>query len=235
MRRSTMTDDSLQAQGRRAGQPMRRTALACLAFVLLAYAAAHWLTRDFQVWTAEGARRLEVALHPVPAPYIAMDGPGLQGQTLQQVLSDEHAVTIVDFMYTRCITVCVALGSAFQQMQTAIGRGRQEAPGTAPLRLMSISFDPAHDEPAVLARYAESLHADSRVWRFARVARAADAQPLLAHYQVTVIADGLGGYEHNAALLVVDTDGRLVRVFEYAEPNAALDYARFVAGRRAPP
>ncbi|WP_372525687.1 SCO family protein [Piscinibacter sp.] len=213
---------------------MRRTSFACLALVLLAYAAAHWLTRDFQVWTAEGARRLEVALHPVPAPRIAMDGPGLQGQTLQQVLLDEHAVTIVDFMYTRCITVCVALGSAFQQMQTAIAQGGQ-APGAAPLRLMSISFDPAHDEPAVLARFAESLHADSRVWSFARVAHAADAQPLLAYYQVTVIADGMGGYEHNAALLVVDTDGRLVRVFEYAELVAALDYARFLAGRRAPP
>jgi protein SCO1/2 len=213
---------------------MRRTSLACLAFVLLAYAAAHWLTRDFQVWTAEGARRLEVALHPVPAPRIAMDGPGLQGKTLQQVLLDEHAVTIVDFMYTRCLTVCVALGSTFQQMQTAIAQGSQ-APGAAPLRLMSISFDPAHDGPAVLARYAESLHADSRVWRFARVAHAADAQPLLADYQVTVIADGLGGYEHNAALLVVDTDGRLVRVFEYAELDAALDYARFLAERRAPP
>lgn len=210
---------------------MRRTALACTVLVLLAYAAAHWLTHDFQVWTAEGARRLEVALYPVPAPHIAMDGPGMQQRTLRQILTDERAVTIVDFIYTRCITVCLTLGSAFQQMQAAIVQGGQ-APGAAPLRLLSISFDPAHDAPAVLGKYAASLQADPRVWRFVRAARAADAQPLLERYQVTVIPDGLGGYEHNAALLVVDTAGRLVRVFDYAELDAALAYARFLASSR---
>jgi protein SCO1/2 len=208
---------------------MRRTALACAVLVLLAYAAAHWLTHGFQIWTAEGARRLEVALHPVPAPHIVMDGPGMRQRTLQQILTDERAVTIVDFMYTRCVTVCLALGSVFQQMQAAIVRDGQ-APGAAPLRLLSISFDAAHDAPAVLGKYAENLHADPRVWRFVRAARAADAQPLLDLYQVTVIPDGLGGYEHNAALLVVDAAGRLVRVFDYVELDAALAYARFLAG-----
>ncbi len=210
---------------------MRRTALACAVLVLLAYAAAYRLTHDFQIWTAEGARRLEVALHPVPAPHIVMDGPGMSQRTLQQILTDERAVTIVDFMYTRCMTVCLALGSTFQQMQAAIVQDGQ-TPGAAPLRLLSISFDAAHDAPAVLGKYAESLHADPRVWRFARAARAADAQPLLDRYQVTVIPDGLGGYEHNAALLVVDAAGRLVRVFDYAERDAALAYARFLAGLR---
>jgi protein SCO1/2 len=210
---------------------MRRTVLACAVLVLLAYATAHWLTHNFQIWTAEGARRLEVALHPVPAPHIAMDSPGMRQRTLRQILTDERAVTIVDFIYTRCITVCLSLGSAFQQMQAAIAQDGQ-APGAAPLRLLSISFDSAHDAPVVLAKYAESLHADPRVWRFARAARAADAQPLLERYQVTVISDGLGGYEHNAALLVVDTAGRLVRVFDYAELDVALAYARFLAGLR---
>lgn len=210
---------------------MRRTALACAVLVLLAYAAAHWLTHGFQIWTAEGARRLEVALHPVPAPSIVMDGPDMPQRTLQQMLTDERAVTIVDFMYTRCMTVCLALGSTFQQMQAAIVRDGQ-APGAVPLRLLSISFDAAHDAPVVLGKYAENLRADPRVWRFARAARAADAQPLLDRYQVTVIPDGLGGYEHNAALLVVDAAGRLVRVFDHAERDAALAYARFLAGSR---
>lgn len=208
---------------------MRRTVFACAVLVLLAYATTHGLTHNFQIWTAEGARRLEVALHPVPAPHIAMDGPGMRQRTLRQILTDERAVTIVDFMYTRCITVCLTLGSAFQQMQAAIAQGGQ-VPGAAPLRLLSISFDSAHDAPVVLGKYAENLHADPRVWRFARAARAADVQPLLDRYQVTVIPDGLGGYEHNAALLVMDTEGRLVRVFDYAELDVTLAYARFLAG-----
>ncbi|HEY0858224.1 MAG TPA: SCO family protein [Albitalea sp.] len=203
---------------------MLRTAIASALFVALSFLAAQWLTHDYQVWTAEGARRLEAELNPVAAPHLVMDGPGVSGQTLHGLLADGRSVTIVDFMYTRCVTVCAALGSAFQQMQSAI---RADA---APLRLLSISFDAAHDDAALLQRYAEGLRADPALWRFARVANAAEAQALLDRYLVTVIDDGLGGFEHNAALLVVDPAGRLLRIFDYTELDTALAYARWVAG-----
>ncbi len=212
---------------------MQHTVLASAAFALLSYAAAHWLTHDFQVWTTEGARRLEVALHPVPAPYVAMDSPGVPGRTLAGLLSDEGAVTIVDFMYTRCITICAALGGAFQQMQSAIARV-ERTPGTAPLRLLSISFDPEHDDTAALATYAARLRADPHIWRFARVADVTSLRGVLERYQVTVIPDGLGGYEHNAALQVVDPTGWLVRVFDYAELDTALSFAGALAGAGTP-
>ena len=41
---------------------MLKTALASASLALSGYACAAWLTHDFQVWTAEGARRIEVAL-----------------------------------------------------------------------------------------------------------------------------------------------------------------------------
>jgi protein SCO1 len=204
---------------------MLRTAMASALLVLLSHAAAQWLTHDYQVWTAEGARRLEVALHPVAAPHVAMEGPGLRGQALETLLKDGSPVTIVDFMYTRCISVCAALGAVFQQLQSAIRDGESGA-GKAPLRLLSISFDPAHDNPAVLQAYAAGLRADPQFWRFARVADASHIQALLDRYQIVVIPDGRGGYEHNAALLVVDPAGRLLRVFDDSEPDAALAFAR---------
>lgn len=40
-------------------------------------------------------------------------------------------------------------------------------------------------------------------WRFATVADRRELAPLLRQFRVTVIPDGLGGYGHNAALLVV--------------------------------
>ena len=41
--------------------------------------------------------------------------------------------------------------------------------------------------------------------------------------------DGRGDYEHNAALLVLDAQGRLVRVFDISEQDLALNYARHLA------
>lgn len=225
------------AAQRGAAMPLARTAVATLLLALLSFAATQWITHDFQVWTAEGARRLDVALHPVPAPKVGVEGPAIDaGSTLQDVLAQGGTPTIVDFMYTRCITVCTALGSVFQQLQGDIlqdGVSNQ----AASVRLLSLSFDAEHDKPEVLAAYSALLHADSRVWRFARLAGADgrnETQALLRLYQATVIADGFGGYEHNAALLVMDPRGRLVRIFDYAEAKIALDYAMSLNGSGAP-
>lgn len=235
------------AAQRGAAMPLARTAVATLLLALLSFAATQWITHDFQVWTAEGARRLDVALHPVPAPKVGVEGPAIDaGSTLQDVLAQGGTPTIVDFMYTRCITVCTALGSVFQQLQGDIlqdgvqqgGGPRDGVPNqAASVRLLSLSFDAEHDKPEVLAAYSALLHADSRVWRFARLAGADgrnETQALLRLYQATVIADGFGGYEHNAALLVMDPRGRLVRIFDYAEAKIALDYAMSLSGSGAP-
>ena len=204
---------------------MWRTACVILVAALLAYQAGAWLTLDYQVWTAEGARRLQVARAPVAAPDVALRGPGLDAP-LPQLLRAEGEVTIVDFFYSRCVTVCLALGNAFQQLQASL---LEQGPGAAPVRLLSISFDPAHDTPDVLAAYAARLRADPRLWRFAAPADTAGLRTLLERFEVVVIPDGLGGYEHNAALLVVDRRGRLVGIFDYAEVEAVLAYARHLA------
>ena len=52
---------------------------------------------------------------------------------------------------------------------------------------------------------------------------------LLRQLGVVVIPDGFGDYEHNAALLVFDAQGRMVRVFDLAEQDLALNYARHLA------
>lgn len=205
---------------------MLRTALACALLAFGGYAAAAWLTHDFQVWTSEGARRLEVALAPVAAPAIAVAAPGAAPQPLPAVLGD--SVTIVDFFYTRCQTVCLALGSGFQQMQETLER----EPGDAQVRLLSVSFDPC-DTTQDLAAHAARLHANPARWRFVRAQDEAGLRRLLADFQVTVVPDGRGDFEHNAALLVIDR-GRLVRVFDLAEQELALNYARHLARRSAP-
>ncbi|HMO47332.1 MAG TPA: SCO family protein [Rubrivivax sp.] len=209
---------------------MWRTALLSALLLLAGWAAASWLTCDFQVWTDEGARRLEVALRPVDAPAVTVQGPA-HSASLPALLTEEGAVTVVDFIYTQCRTVCLSLGSSFQQLQAALQADR--AAGHAPkLRLLSISFDGARDDPAALQAYAQSLRADPSLWRFVRVPDSTQQQALLRSLGVVVVPDGRGDYEHNAALLIFDAQGRMLRIFDLAEQQLALDYARHLASRR---
>ena len=208
---------------------MLRTALLSVLLLLGGYAAARWLTHDFQVWTDEGARRLEVALRPVDAPRVVVEGPGVAALDLPALLGQGGGVTVVDFIYTRCQSVCLSLGSSFQQLQAAL-QADHAAGRSANVRLLSISFDGAHDGPAQLQAYARGQHADPALWRFVRVPAAAQEQALLRRLGVVVVPDGRGDYEHNAALLVFDARGRMRRVFDLAEQQLALDYARHLAG-----
>lgn len=207
---------------------MLRTALLAVMLALAGYASASWLTHDFEVWTAEGARRLDVAQHPVPMPPVTVEGPGIAAQALPTLLAQGSGITLVDFVYTRCQAVCLSLGSSFQQLQAAL-QADPAAGRASNVRLLSISFDGAQDTPAVLQAYAGKLQADPSLWRWVRVPDAQEQQALLSRLGVVVVPDGRGDFEHNAAFLVVDAQARLVRVFDLAEQQLALDYARHLA------
>ncbi|MES2099636.1 MAG: SCO family protein [Pseudomonadota bacterium] len=205
---------------------MGRTALATLALALAGWWSAAWLTRDFQVWTMEGARRLSVIEQPVAAPKATLAGPGIAETDLRAWLSGSGRATIVDFVYTRCPTVCTTLGSSFQQLQQALAKDPADG-----VKLLSISFDPTHDDLPSLQRYAAQWRADPSRWGIATVRDADQLQHLLRAFQVVVIDDGSGGYEHNAALLVLDGRGRLIRIFDTSELELALNHARSIARR----
>lgn len=100
-----------------------------------------------------------------------------------------------------------------------------QAPG-AHVQLASISFDP-RDTVEDLGAYVGRLHAGP-AWKFLRASDASELRSLLQAFQVTVVPDG-PDFEHNAALLVVDPQGRLVRIFDIAQQQLALDYARHLA------
>jgi protein SCO1/2 len=206
---------------------MWRTAAATLFLAMLAYAAGAWLSMDFQVWTAEGARRLAVVRSPIATPEVSVRSPGLHAKPLPALLGAQGGATIADFIYTRCVTVCSALGGTFQQLQAAVQSGQEN--GGPGVQLLSISFDPAHDTSDVLDAYGRRFQADPTVWRFAAPVQLGGLQALLDSYGAVVIPDGLGGYEHNAALLVLDRAGRLVHIYDYDQADDALALARYLA------
>jgi len=69
-------------------------------------------------------------------------------------------VTIIDFVFTRCDTVCPVLSMKMRRIQ------EQTFDLGDRIKLVSISVDPGHDTPAVLTEYAKRFEADPTRWVF---------------------------------------------------------------------
>ncbi len=197
-----------------------RTLATSIAIALLGGLAFFLVTEGFTAVTSEGARRLAVLRNPAPLPSLRLVDTRGEAVDLAQLSRDKDRVWIADFIYTRCLAVCNALGGSFQQLQKRIVAGKSGAS----VGLLSISFDPASDSREVLATYGQGLQADPARWRFVRVEQEAELPPLLDHFGVVVIPDGLGGFQHNAALHVI-AGGKILRIFDYDQADAALAFA----------
>jgi len=188
---------------------------ASLLVVLAALAVFTWGTDGWSAFTGETARRERVLRHPRPLPAAVLEDQ--DGRPFE--LSDYRGRSLaVEFIYTRCPSVCRSLGTAFRQIRDAVAPQRLERD----FALLSISFDAEHDDVPALAAWAAAHGADGRHWRVARVRDPARLAPLLDAFGVVVIADGLGGYEHNAAIHLLDRDGRLARIDDIEAPRSFL-------------
>jgi protein SCO1/2 len=122
-------------------------------------------------------------------------------------------VTLVTFIYTRCPlpTYCPLMDQNFATLQRHISedpalRGR--------VKLVSISFDPEHDTPAVLAAHAAKLRADPAVWTFLTGDRVT-IERTAARFGVGVLRGDTAADEitHNLRTALVDARGRIVRFY----------------------
>ena len=171
-------------------------------------------TDGFRAFTSEAARRLAVAETPRPLPGTALEDAA--GRTFT-VGDYAGGLVLVAFIYTGCPDICTTVGDSFAQLQRALPaslRGRA-------VSLVSISFDP-RDRPADLAAYARRYDARDDTWRMARVIDDRARRNLLEAFGVVAIPDGVGGFVHNAAIHLVDRQGRLARIVDYDRPDLAL-------------
>lgn len=205
------------------------SALLCLLMLIGLVAGLQRWTDGFERWTFESRRQWQVAQGALQAP--AVDLIGSDGAPLAAWAAEPAArAWLVDFIYTRCPSVCLSLGSHYQQMQRELQQGTDSAAG---VRLLSVSIDRAHDQPPALARYAALQKTDADWWRLAVPASDTDATALLRALGVVVVPDGLGGFNHNGAIHLIDARGRLRALFDFEQWPQALDAARALAAQDA--
>jgi protein SCO1/2 len=121
-----------------------------------------------------------------------------------------HRVALT-FMYTRCPQpdFCPLMDRNFAAIQNEIGK----TPGLGDVRLVSVSFDPATDTPAVLKTHARDLKADPAIWHFVTASRD-DIKGFTAKFGVIAVPsdESPAVLTHNLSTAVINADGTLVKI-----------------------
>jgi protein SCO1 len=140
---------------------------------------------------------------PAPGTYTlhrimaAPDGEvlGLDGRPQRLSRFTRERITLLGLIYTTCVDPdgCPLTGRVFDAVRHVIG----ETPGLrGKVRLVSLSFDPAHDTPAAMRAYAGRRAADSGEavpWTFLTTRSARALRPLVDGFGQDVrTATGLG-------------------------------------------
>ncbi len=171
-------------------------------------------TDEFRAFTAEGARRVAIADNPRPIPeYLFEDALG----EIFKFQDFNGKLVLATFIYTRCGDLCPAVEMNLQQIYNSMP---SEALGKE-VQFLSISFDPRDDAHA-LHHYGHHYQADHVTWRFGSLLDDAQLEEMLSTFEVTVLPNDTGGFDHNAAILLIDRDTKIIRIFDYDDIDGVL-------------
>lgn len=117
---------------------------------------------------------------------------------------------VLTFIFTRCpiANFCPLMNKNFAQLQDAIKAGPDSLHGA---RLLSISFDPNFDTPAVLREYAAKEQADQNIWKFA-TGPTSQTKELTSVFSVFIQPEA-GTISHGLATALIDAKGRVVEIW----------------------
>lgn len=126
-------------------------------------------------------------------------------------------ITVVDFIFTSCSLTCPYVNAQMQKIDEA-------TPGE-PVRLLSITLDPADDTVPVLARYSINYGAKPERWAFLT----GDADMIHTFVGTSFLPPDTtgsfsympGNFAHVQRIVLVDQKGNIVSYFDGLNPHAA--------------
>ena len=175
-----------------------------------------------------------IALQRADAPFVDPDAktpviaPDYPRQLTGFSLTDQagHAVTqqdlagkivVVDFIFTTCSSTCPYVNAQMEKIQQAT-QGQ-------PVRLVSITLDPADDNVSTLARYAPQFNADPARWSFLTgdndTIHNLVGTSFLPPDTTGELAYMPGNFAHVQRIVLVDATGKIVNYFDGLNTNAA--------------
>jgi len=140
--------------------------------------------------------------------------------------------TIVNFVFTRCDTICPITSLKMQRLQDKLLDRR-----AVPIKLMSVSVDPTYDTPARLAAYAQRHGGLADVRRFvtgpgAKIHARAVGPSMNSVTLGGQTPSGAPAISHNGYFVLVDGDLKIRGVYDSSEVQKLDDllrHARYLA------
>lgn len=148
---------------------------------------------------------IALAALPLPADSIYQLPVLLTDQTGRSFRLDERRgqPMLISMFFTSCQFVCPMLTDALRDTAAKLQAGEREQ-----LKILMVSFDPAHDSVTVLKRTADQHRLDSPQWTLAR-ADDKSVRKLAAVLGIQYRALSNGDFNHTTALILIDADGRI--------------------------
>jgi cytochrome oxidase Cu insertion factor (SCO1/SenC/PrrC family) len=145
-------------------------------------------------------------------------------------------ITLLTFFYTYCHDPW-GCPFAYQTLTGLRSKLLAEPELARRVRFVSVSFDPTHDTPAELQRYASSLKDDRLEWRFLTARSVADLMPVLDGFgqDVSVVTDEHGQptrtVDHMLKLFLIDRHGIVREIYSlaYLQPQVMLNDIKTLA------
>jgi protein SCO1/2 len=160
----------------------------------------------------------------------ATDGRVLDSHGKEHKLKSllDGRVTVLSFIYTRCNDpkACPhATGVLYRLHQVSL----KDSVIAKNLQLISFSFDPTHDTPAVMDSYSDRFDRASggANWMFLTTRTPADIAPILRGYGQVVDRkanpnDVYGPYNHTLRVYLIDRNGMVRNIYSYGLFDARL-------------
>ncbi|MGS2724155.1 SCO family protein [Porticoccus sp. GXU_MW_L64] len=179
--------------------------LATVGVLAAGFAGLSIGTGGWQIWTAESARRVAVQKAPLTLPEANL----LNQEGEAMALAADRELWLMEFVYTRCPTVCLAMGAEFYQWQQQLRQqGLEDRVG-----LLSLTFDP-RDSSRDLQGYLQRFSGSADIWRAARFQDASKLTEIMELLGVIAIPEPTVGFVHNAAVYLVYR-GQVVGIYDY--------------------
>lgn len=123
-------------------------------------------------------------------------------------------VVIVDFIFTRCATICPKMSKQMSFLNETLAKEKN-------IVFVSHTIDPEYDTPAILDEYAKIYKAAYPKWKFVTGSKQ-DIYNLAAHsYKISVADEGKGDPDmltHSDKFVLIDSHGE-IRAYKSGEDD----------------